>query len=103
MNLTVKTVRSRSVRTAYLEHGMASNPTIILLHGFPDDPHTWDGVVQRLCGEPMRMLRPWLRGFGGTSVLDETARSGQVGALAQDVLDLVDALGVERALRLNRL
>jgi pimeloyl-ACP methyl ester carboxylesterase len=47
-------------------------------------------------GEPMRILRPWLRGFGGTSVLDETARSGQVGALAQDVLDFSDALGVER-------
>jgi pimeloyl-ACP methyl ester carboxylesterase len=96
MNSTVKTIRSRSLRTAYLEHGMASNPTIILLHGFPDDPRTWDGVVQRLSGEPMRVLRPWLRGFGGTSVLDETARSGQVGALAQDVLDFADALGVDR-------
>jgi pimeloyl-ACP methyl ester carboxylesterase len=96
MNSAMKTVRSRVLEIAYLESGIANDPAIILLHGFPDDPHTWDGAVQRLSGESLRILRPWLRAFGGTSVLEKAARSGQVGALAQDVLDFADALGVER-------
>jgi len=95
MNSEIKTAHANVTEFAYLACGSENDPAVIFLHGFPDDPHTWDGVVKLLTGEPLRLLRPWLRGFGGTIVSDERAKSGQVGALAQDVLDFADALGLE--------
>jgi pimeloyl-ACP methyl ester carboxylesterase len=40
---------------------------------------------------------PWLRGYGGTRFLDRaTMRSGQQAAIAHDLVELIDALGLER-------
>jgi pimeloyl-ACP methyl ester carboxylesterase len=64
--------------------------------GFPDDAHTWDGVVAELEGLPFRLVRSFHRGFGPSRVTAIGARSGQVAALAQDVLDFADALRIGR-------
>lgn len=71
----------------------------VLVHGWPDDPRAWDGVTSRLHRAGVRIVAPYLRGFGPTRFRDAgTLRSGQISALVQDLLDLLDALGTERVL-----
>ena len=83
---------------AYEETGPADGPPVILLHGFPDDPRTWDGVVPALAADGCRVLVPWLRGYGRTRFLDAgTPRSGQQAALGADLRAFMAALGIERA------
>lgn len=83
----------------YRDDGPTDGPVVVLLHGFPDTPATWDGVLA-LLPAGVRVVRPALRGVGGSRVRDDAAdaRSGQVAALAADVLDLADALGLDRFL-----
>ncbi len=94
-----KTLRTPALEIAYHESGPSNGPPVILLHGWPSDPHDWDGVAPPLAGDGCRVLVPWLRGYGDTRFLDpSTPRSGQQAALGADVRDFMDALGVERAL-----
>jgi pimeloyl-ACP methyl ester carboxylesterase len=92
----------RSVQTAvldigYEEHGDRSGTAIILLHGFPYDVRSFDGVVAPLVAAGHRVLVPWLRGYGPTRLRDRSApRMAEQAALAQDVLDFADALDLER-------
>jgi pimeloyl-ACP methyl ester carboxylesterase len=79
----------------YLDDGPSGSDCIVLVHGFPDDARTWDGVVARLPGD-VRVVRPFLRGCGRSRVRADDARGGQVAALGSDVLDLLDALSIER-------
>src|SRR5215471_10122032 len=88
----VKTIKTTVAEIGYTETGSESQVPVVLLHGFPDDVQTWDPVIERLSDLQIRMLRPYLRGYGPTGVFFESARSGQVAALAQDLLDFVDAL-----------
>ncbi len=75
------------------EHGR----TLMLLHGWPDVARTWDALLPALHEAGYRTVAPFLRGHGPTRFRDAAAmRSGEVVALAQDVLDLADALGLER-------
>ncbi|MGX8012795.1 alpha/beta fold hydrolase [Mesorhizobium sp. ORM8.1] len=70
---------------------------MLLLHGWPDDATTFADVVPFLHSAGFRTFAPWLRGFGPTAFLsDATIRSGEIAAMAQDVLDFADALGLER-------
>jgi pimeloyl-ACP methyl ester carboxylesterase len=80
----------------YVAHGSPEHLALILLHGFPDSFRTWDGVIDNLKGERLRILVPHLRGFGATHVHRPEALSGQTAALAQDVLDFADALSIDR-------
>ena len=85
------------LRMAYRDGGPADGPPVLLLHGWPDDATTWDRVAPVLQARGWRTLVPWLRGFGPTRFLDPaTPRSGELVALAQDALDLADALGIGR-------
>ncbi|HZB47911.1 MAG TPA: alpha/beta hydrolase [Mycobacteriales bacterium] len=71
---------------------------MLLLHGWPDSPRTWRAVASRLTGAGYRTIVPALRGFAPTRFRDpDTPRTGQVVALAQDALDLLDGLGLDRA------
>jgi pimeloyl-ACP methyl ester carboxylesterase len=92
----VPKVRTATLEIAYDEHGPRDGPPVILMHGFPDDPHAYDDVWPLL--RDCRILVPWLRGFGETRFLSEaTPRSGQQAALGADLRDFMDALGVEGA------
>jgi pimeloyl-ACP methyl ester carboxylesterase len=85
------------LNVAYLEEGPQSGPPVLLVHGWPDDPHTWDQVAPVLNRAGYRTFAPWLRGFGATRFHSATTvRSGQMVAMAQDVLDFMGAVGVER-------
>jgi len=80
-------------------HGPENGPAAILLHGFPDDVRTWDGVAPALAEAGFRVVVPYLRGYGPTRYRDPaTPRSGQQAALGSDLLALMDAMGIGQAL-----
>jgi pimeloyl-ACP methyl ester carboxylesterase len=81
---------------AYEDGGPAAGPPVILLHGWPDDARTYDAIAPALQASGFHTVTPWLRGFGPTSFLSpDTMRSGEMVAMAQDVLDLADLLKFE--------
>jgi pimeloyl-ACP methyl ester carboxylesterase len=93
-----RTVTTPMLEIAYEESGPADGPVVNLMHGFPDDPRTWDGAVPPLAADGCRVLVPWLRGYGPTRFLDAgTPRSGQQAALGADLRAFMAALGIERA------
>ncbi len=82
---------------AYEFGGPGDGPPVLLLHGWPDDVRSYDRIAPVLQAAGLRTIAPWLRGFGATRFLSaETMRSGQIAALAQDALDLADALKLDR-------
>src|SRR5258708_19303491 len=97
--MTDKTVRTKVLEIAYAEPGPEDGPPVILLHGFPDDIHAYDGAAPLLAARGWRVLVPYLRGYGPTRFLSaETPRSGQQAALGQDLLDLMNALTIPPAI-----
>jgi pimeloyl-ACP methyl ester carboxylesterase len=77
--------------------GPRDAPVILLLHGWPDDPTTWDQVSPALTAAGFRTIAPWLRGFGPTRFRSaQSVRDGRTAALAQDAIELMDGLGVAR-------
>ena len=93
-----KTIRTDVLEIAYEEHGPPDGPPVILLHGFPYDVRAWDEVAPALAADGNRVLVPWLRGYGPTRFLAaDTLRSGEQAALGNDLLKMMDALGIERA------
>jgi pimeloyl-ACP methyl ester carboxylesterase len=94
----VPTVRTPILEIGYEEWGDAAGLPVVLLHGFPDDAHAWSEVAPPLAAQGCRVLAPYLRGYGPTRFRDATApRMAQQAALGQDLVDFLDALGIERA------
>jgi pimeloyl-ACP methyl ester carboxylesterase len=92
------TVRTPTLDIGYEAHGDAAGFPIVLLHGFPDDARAWDAVAPPLAAAGYRVLIPYLRGYGPTHFRDPAApRMAQQAAIAQDLLDFMDALGLEGA------
>jgi len=83
---------------AYYEEGPATGPAVILLHGFPYDINCYVDVAPQLAAQGCRVIVPYLRGFSETRFRDAaTLRSGEQAALGADVIALIDALGIRRA------
>lgn len=83
---------------AYYEAGPAEGPVVMLLHGFPYDIHSYVDVAPRLAAEGCRTIVPYLRGYGPTRFRDKaTPRSGEQAAIGADLIALMDALQVKRA------
>lgn len=94
----IRSVRTRVLEVGYHQHGVADGPAVVLLHGFPYDTHAFDAMTAPLGAQGWRVIVPYLRGYGPTRfLLDSTPRSGQQAALAQDLLDLLDALHIGQA------
>jgi pimeloyl-ACP methyl ester carboxylesterase len=94
----LKRVRTKVLEIAYEESGPPDGIPVLLMHGWPYDPRTYDDVVPQLVAAGCRTIVPYLRGFGPTRFLSaDTPRSGQQAALSNDLKELMDALGVERA------
>jgi pimeloyl-ACP methyl ester carboxylesterase len=94
----VRRVRAGVLDVAYHEDGPADGEVVLLLHGFPYDIHSYVDVAPALAAEGFRVIVPHLRGHGATRFLDPaTPRSGQQAALGADVVALLDALGIRRA------
>jgi pimeloyl-ACP methyl ester carboxylesterase len=83
---------------AYYEAGPTGGPAVMLLHGFPYDIHSYVDVAPILAGEGCRVIVPYLRGYGPTRFRDPaTPRSGEQAAVGADLMALMDALSIERA------
>jgi pimeloyl-ACP methyl ester carboxylesterase len=94
----IKQVSTDLLDIGYYEAGPEDGRPIILLHGFPYDIHSYVEVAPMLAAQGFRVLVPHLRGHGSTVFLDKaTPRSGQQGALGQDVLDFITALHIPEA------
>ncbi|MFL6001001.1 MAG: alpha/beta fold hydrolase [Streptomyces sp.] len=94
----LRRVRTDVLEVAYYETGPADGDTVLLLHGFPYDVHSYVDVAPLLAEDGFRVVVPYLRGHGPTAFLSEaSSRSGQQAALGADVIALMNALGVERA------
>jgi len=90
----IKRVRTPTLDIAYEESGEGT--PVILLHGFPYAPRAFDGMLPQLAG--CRVIVPYLRGYGPTRFLSkDTMRSGEQAALGNDLKEMMDALGIERA------
>jgi pimeloyl-ACP methyl ester carboxylesterase len=86
-----------TLEIAYETGGPSDGSPVLLLHGWPDDVRTYDAVAPSLHRRGFRTIAPWLRGFGPTRFRAAgSQRSGEIAALAQDAVDLADALGLER-------
>ena len=89
-------VSTPALDIAYEEQGPADGQPVLLLHGFPYDVRCFDGVASRLAEAGLRTVTPYLRGFGPTRLREHDAvKSGEQAALAHDLLELVERLGLE--------
>jgi pimeloyl-ACP methyl ester carboxylesterase len=95
----LQTATTGVLDVAYYASGPSDGPAVLLLHGFPYDIHSYVDVVPILAGHGLRVLVPYLRGHGPTRFVDPDApRSGQQAALGADVIELMDALALPRAI-----
>jgi len=86
------------LNVGYAEDGPADGPPVILLHGWPYDVHSYVDVAPLLAARGFRVIVPFLRGFGSTRFRsDATFRNGQQAAVAEDVIALMDALDIPKA------
>src|ERR1700761_6225766 len=95
---SVKQINAGLLNVGYAEAGPVSGPAVILLHGWPYDIHSFVDVTPMLASAGYRVIVPYVRGYGSTRFLSaDTMRNGQQAAVAQDLVDLMDALKIERA------
>jgi pimeloyl-ACP methyl ester carboxylesterase len=95
----IRQIEAGLLDVGYVEAGPAEGPAVMLLHGWPYDIHSYNDVVPVLAAAGYRVMVPYVRGFGTTRFLsDETFRNGEQGALALDVIALLDALDIESAI-----
>jgi pimeloyl-ACP methyl ester carboxylesterase len=93
----VNAILTDTLEIAYEEAGEPSADPVVLLHGLPDDAKAWAVVSQGLSAAGFRTIAPYLRGFGATRFRrHDTPRSGQQGALAQDLKDFIAGLNLHR-------
>jgi pimeloyl-ACP methyl ester carboxylesterase len=95
----LKQVDAGVLNVGYAEAGPADGPAVVLLHGWPYDILSYVEVAPLLAAAGYRVVVPYLRGFGTTRFLsDASFRNGEQAALALDVIALLDALEIERAI-----
>ncbi|MEV4743299.1 alpha/beta hydrolase [Streptomyces sp. NPDC049555] len=94
----VKQIRAGLLDVGYAELGPAHGPVVVCLHGWPYDIHSYVDVAPLLAEEGYRVIVPYLRGHGTTRFLSErTFRNAQQSALALDLIALMDALHIDKA------
>ena len=95
----LKQIDAGVLNIGYAEAGPAGGPPVVLLHGWPYDIHSYVDVAPVLASAGYRVVIPYLRGYGTTRFLSsDTVRNGQQSALASDVIALMDALGIGKAM-----
>ena len=93
----MKFIDTSLLRIGYEEWNASGSRTIVLLHGWPDSVRCWSAVAPILADAGWRVIAPALRGFNPTSFLGpDTPRTGQLAALGRDLIELVEALRLDR-------
>ena len=96
---SLKQVDAGLLNVGYAEDGPTDGPPVILLHGWPYDINSYVDVAPLLAAKGYRVIVPYLRGFDPTRFLSqETIRNGQQSALALDIIQLMDALKIQKAI-----
>jgi pimeloyl-ACP methyl ester carboxylesterase len=95
----LKQINAGLLNVGYAEAGPASGPPVILLHGWPYDIYSFVDVAPLLAAKGYRVIIPYLRGYGTTSFLSSsTFRNGQQSVVALDIIALMDALKIQKAI-----
>ncbi|HEV2673255.1 MAG TPA: alpha/beta hydrolase [Aliidongia sp.] len=95
--MSLSYARTDILEIVYEAGGPVDGLPVMLLHGWPDAPRAWNGILPDLHKAGFRTIVPFLRGSGPTRFLSgETVRFGHGVALAQDAIDLADRLGIDR-------
>ena len=95
----LKQIDAGVLNVGYAEEGPANGSAVILLHGWPYDIYSFIDVTPMLVSKGYRVIIPYLRGYGTTRFLtNETLRNGQQAAIATDMIALMDALKIEKAI-----
>jgi pimeloyl-ACP methyl ester carboxylesterase len=89
-----RTVSRDGVDLAVFEGGDDAGPTLVLVHGWPDTHHVWDGVADLLA--PDHHLVSYDTRGQGESVTDAGDRAFTVDELASDFFAVVDAVSPDR-------
>ena len=93
----LKTVKTEELEIAYFEYGPVDGWPVVLSHGFPYDAHAFNDVALILAQKGARVILPYTRGFGATRFIDKHAmRNAQQAARGSDIIQLSQALGMER-------
>jgi pimeloyl-ACP methyl ester carboxylesterase len=96
---SLKQIDAGLLNVGYAEAGPDAGPAVVLLHGWPYDIHSYVDVTPVLASKGYRVIVPYLRGFGTTRFLsDDTLRNAQQSVVALDVIALMDALKIQRAI-----
>jgi pimeloyl-ACP methyl ester carboxylesterase len=96
---SLKQIDAGLLNVGYAEAGSSNGPAVILLHGWPYDIHTYVDVTPLLASAGYRVIVPHLRGYGTTRFLSsDTLRNGQQSVIALDIIALMDALKIEKAI-----
>jgi pimeloyl-ACP methyl ester carboxylesterase len=94
----VRHVDAGVLSIGYHEQGPPDGPVVMLMHGFPYDVHSYVDVAPMLAAQGCRAIVPYVRGYGPTRFRDSaTPRSGEQAAVGADLMALMDALGIKRA------
>ena len=94
----IKQIDAGVLNVGYAESGPVDGRPVVLLHGWPYDIHSYVDVAPMLASRRYRVIVPYLRGYGTTKFLSNTTlRNAQQSALALDVIALLDALKIEKA------
>lgn len=95
---SLRQIRAGVLNVGYAEAGPAHGPAVILLHGWPYDIHSYVDVAPLLAARGYRVIVPYLRGHGTTRFLSSRSfRNAQQSVIALDIIALMDALRIEKA------
>jgi pimeloyl-ACP methyl ester carboxylesterase len=94
----IRQVKAGVLDVGYCDMGPSDGSPVLLLHGFPYSVDSYAEVAPILASRGARVIVPYLRAHGSTHFLEGTApRSGQQGALGDDIVRLMDALAIDQA------
>ncbi|WP_248324420.1 alpha/beta fold hydrolase [Caballeronia sp. Sq4a] len=95
----IRQINAGTLNISYAQVGPENGPPVILLHGWPYDIHSFVEVAPMLAAAGYRVIVPYLRGYGSTRFLSaDTPRNGQQAVVAVDIIALMDALRIQKAL-----
>jgi len=96
---SIKQINAGLLNVGYAEAGPADGPAVILLQGWPYDIYSYVDVAPLLASAGYKVIVPYLRGYGTTRFLSsETFRNGQQSVVALDIIALMDALKIDKAI-----
>ncbi len=96
---SLKQIDAGLLNVGYAEAGPSNGRPVILLHGWPYDIYSFVDVAPVLAAAGYRVIVPYLRGYGTTSFLSSgTVRNGQQSVVAVDIIALMDALKIQKAI-----